>query len=172
MRKATLSAIVFLGLAAPAAAAKCIPIHEARERVGANVCVTGKVVKVAKSDSGVHFLNFCEDYKTCPFAAVVFPNDLRQVGDVRWLEGRTVELHGIVQLYRGQPEIVLRDARQLKGEAAKLPAVPKTYDVARQGRFSAGTFPRSKASKQPKSKKAKRPSGRAAPSSEEEPPEN
>ncbi len=30
----------------------------------------------------------------------------------------------------------MSDARQLKGEAAKIPPVPKEYDVERKGKFS------------------------------------
>jgi hypothetical protein len=31
---------------------------------------------------------------------------------------------------------VLRDARQLRGESAKIPPVPKEYDAERKGKFS------------------------------------
>ncbi len=116
-----------------------MPFTEAPKKLGSTVCVTGKVLSVKQSDSGAAwFLNFCEDYKTCPFSAVVFTRDLRDVGDVRMLEGRTIEIHGRVLEYKGVPEIIIRDARQLKGEAAKLPKVPKEFDVSRKGRYSAG----------------------------------
>jgi hypothetical protein len=42
---------------------------------------------------------------------------------------------------------VLREAGQLRGEAAKLPAVSKNYDVEQKGRFSAGQFGHPKAGK-------------------------
>jgi hypothetical protein len=67
---------------------------------------------------------------------VVFPSNLKDVGDVRELEGKTIEIWGRITSWRGHAEIVLRDARQLKGEAAKLPPVPKEYDVERKGKFS------------------------------------
>ena len=126
-------------LAATCAHAACLPIAEAPKKLGSTVCITGKVLNVTQSDSGAAwFLNFCEDYKTCPFSAVVFTRDLRDVGDVRMLEGRTIEVHGRLLAYKGVPEIIIRDARQLKGEAAKLPPVPKEFDVSRKGRYSAG----------------------------------
>jgi len=119
--------------------AACLPITEAPKKLGSTVCITGKVLNVKKSDSGAAwFLNFCEDYKSCPFSAVVFTKDLRDVGDVRMLAGKTIEVHGKVLEYKGVPEIIIRDARQLKGEAAKLPPVPKEFDVSRKGRYSAG----------------------------------
>jgi DNA/RNA endonuclease YhcR with UshA esterase domain len=124
-------------LLAGMAAAKCIPIEDTPQKIGANVCVTGKVVKVARSSGGSFFLDFCDDYKKCPFTVVVFPSSLRDVGDVRELEGKTIEISGKIQDWRGRAEIILRDSRQLKGEAAKIPPIPKDYDVQKKGRFSA-----------------------------------
>ncbi len=129
-----------LALTIPSAAAKCIVFSEAPKHVGDIACVTGKVVKVAQSKSGSWFLNFCADYRKCPFTAVVFPSNLRDVGDVRQLEGKDVEIHGRIQLWRGRPEIILRDARQLRGEAANIPPVPRDFDVQRKGRFRAGSI--------------------------------
>jgi DNA/RNA endonuclease YhcR with UshA esterase domain len=123
-------------LCSSTAAAKCIPMQEAEKRIGDQACVAGKVVKVAQSKAGTFFLNFCEKYRDCPFTVVVFPSNLKDVGDVRELEGKTIEIWGRITSWRGHAEIVLRDARQLKGEAAKLPPVPKEYDVERKGKFS------------------------------------
>lgn len=123
-------------LGSSTAAAKCIAMEEAANRIGDQACVTGKVVKVAESKGGTFFLNFCENYRECPFTVVVFPSNLKNVGDVRELEGKTIEIFGKITRWRGQAEIVLRDARQLKGEAAKIPPVPKEYDAERKGKFS------------------------------------
>ncbi|HVP41820.1 MAG TPA: hypothetical protein VMS96_00210 [Terriglobales bacterium] len=117
----------------------CLPISEAPNKLGSTVCITGKVVTVQRSPSGAAwFLNFCEDHTRCAFSAVVFTRDLRDVGDIRMLAGRTVEVHGALRQYKGVPEIVIRDARQLKGEAAKLPPLPKEFDVEKKGRYRAG----------------------------------
>lgn len=130
------------------AAAECIPYTDAPKNMGRTVCVTGKVVKVGHSPrSGTHFLNFCDDYKNCPFTVVVFARNLAQVGDLRWLEGKTIEIHGKIKDYNGQAEIILSDVRQLTGEAAKLPPLPKTYDAATKGSHSAGEFRTSKPAK-------------------------
>jgi DNA/RNA endonuclease YhcR with UshA esterase domain len=127
-----LSALMWSGTAA----SKCIPMQEAENRIGDQACVTGKVVKVAQSNGGTFFLNFCERYRDCPFTVVVFPSNLKDVGDVRTLEGKTIEIFGKITSWRGHAEIVLKDARQLKGESAKIPPVPKEYDVERKGKFS------------------------------------
>jgi hypothetical protein len=119
--------------------ATCLPITEAPNKLGSTVCITGKVLAVQQSPSGAAwFLNFCEDYTKCPFSAVVFTKDLRDVGDVRMLAGKTIEVNGRVLEYKGVPEIIIRDARQLKGEAAKLPPLPKNFDVQNKGRYRAG----------------------------------
>ncbi len=120
--------------------ADCYPYNNAGDHLGEVACIKDKVIKVAVSPGGLHFLNFCEDYKKYPFTVVVFPRDLRDVGDVRALEGKEVEVNGKILSYRGQFEIILRDISQLRGEAADIPNLPKGYDVSRKGSFSAGKF--------------------------------
>lgn len=119
-------------------ASDCIPIHEAGQHVGETRCVTGKVIKIRIGNKGVHFLDFCEDELSCPFYVVVFPSGLKDVGDVRRLAGRTIEIHGMVKLYDGRPEIILNRISQISGSAAMIPPLPKNYDVENRGHFSAG----------------------------------
>jgi hypothetical protein len=142
---------------APAFGNDCLPISQARDNIGKMKCITGKVIKVTRLASGTHFLNFCEDYRVCPFQVVVFRGDLKHVGDVRQLEGRIIEIHGDIKDYDGRPEIILKDARQLKGDAARIPPLPKGYDVEKKGRYSAGRFKHPKATRQPAPKPQGRP---------------
>lgn len=134
---------LLLLLAAPAAA-DCLPIEEAPNKVGEVTCVTGLVKQVKETESGTWFLNFCDDYRQCPFSVVVFAKDLKHVGDVRTLEGKTIEIHGRIQNYQGRAEIILREARQLRGESASIPPLPAGYDASRKGTHSAGTFKKKK----------------------------
>ncbi len=120
------------------AAAECIPIEKAKDKIGSNACVTGKVYHIGHSGKGTTFLDFCEDYKNCPFVVVIFARDMKDVGDVSQLEGKTIEISGKIEEYNGRPEIVLKDVKQLRGDAANIPPVPKTYDVTKHGSFSAG----------------------------------
>ncbi len=124
----------------------CLPLTEARKHVGEIKCITGKVIRVKQGSRGVHFLDFCDDYRLCPFTVVIFPSDLKSVGDVRQLQGRMIEIHGKVKEYDGRAEIVLEEYRQLSGAGARIPPLPKNYDVEKKGRYSAGTFshPKSK----------------------------
>lgn len=118
----------------------CYAFTSAGDHLGEVACIKGKVVKVVVSPRGLHFLNFCEDYTKCPFTVVIFPRDLRDVGDVRALEGKEVEVAGKIRSYHGQFEIILRDISQLRGDAASIPNLPKGYDVEKKGSFSAGKF--------------------------------
>ena len=126
----------------------CVSFAEARQHVGTTQCIRGTVVHVEDGRNGVKLLNFCKD-KTCPFTVVVFPADLKKIGDIRQLEGRQVEIKGTVQDHDGRAEIVLRRTQQLLGDAAFLlfPRVPTDYDVERAGHHSAGKIKPSKAAK-------------------------
>lgn len=124
--------------------ADCIPFTEAPDHVGETRCVKGKVVNIGESRGGTLYLNFCDDYKTCAFAIVVFPSALKDVGDVRQLKDKDIEVHGKITQWRGRTEMVLRELRQLKGEAARIPPIPKDYDAEKKGKFSAGEFKKSK----------------------------
>ncbi len=119
-------------------------MEEAARHVGETTCVHGKILSVSAKPGGTHMLRFCEGGQECGFSAVVFAKDLRQVGDVRTLEGKEVDIHGQIRLYQGRPEVIVRDYHQLRGEAAKLPPLPKNYDVAKQGKYSPGQRPSSK----------------------------
>ena len=135
----TLFAIILLSTLV---AAECIPFAEAPNHLGETRCVKGKVVNIGESRGGSLYLNFCDDYKKCAFSVVVFPSNLKDVGDVRQLKDKDIEIQGKITEWRGRTEMVLRDARQLKGESAKLPPIPKDYDVQKKGRYSAGEFKR------------------------------
>jgi len=119
-------------------ASDCLPIHEASHNVGETKCVIGKVIRVKDGTKGVHYLDFCEDQLACPFTVVVFPSDLKDVGDIRRLAGRTIEVHGAVKLYDSRAEIILKRIGQIAGGAALIPPLPKEYDVEKTGHYSAG----------------------------------
>ncbi len=148
-----LPVLVGILLTSLSASAECVPYHEAGQYIGETRCVSGKVLRVESGEKGVTYLNFCEDYRTCPFSVVVFAGDLKHVGDVRQLEGRVIEIHGPVKDYDGRAEIILSEARQLKGEFAKIPPLPRNYDVEQKGHYSAGKFRHPKRAKKARKKR-------------------
>jgi hypothetical protein len=135
----------------------CVPFSEAEKYVGSHRCVIGKVVQVETGEKGVHFVDFCTDHGRCPFSVVVFASDLKHVGDIRDLTGREIQICGDIREYDGHAEIILERVGQLVGDAARIPPLPKDYDVERRGHYSSGQFSRPKATKSPKQKKAKPP---------------
>lgn len=133
---------LFLTLLFPtfAAGADCISISEARQHLGEDQCVTGKVLRVKHASRGVTLFDFCQDSMVCPFTVVVFPHDLKRVGDVSQLQNQMIEVHGRLKEYDGRAEIVLQQLKQLGGDGLLIPALPKNYDVEKKGHYSAGTF--------------------------------
>jgi len=128
-RVVTKAFFVALLLTSILATAKCVTFEDAAKRLGEKACVTGKVLKVTQSDHGSYFLNFCEDLHQCPFRVMVFARDRGRVGNVRELEGKTLEIYGRIQKWHGRAEMVLRRASQLNGELAAAPSLPKGFDV-------------------------------------------
>jgi len=124
--------------ATAASASDCLSIQTASQHVGETKCVMGKVLRVKVGARGVHFVDFCQDQMACPFTVVVFPHDLKDVGDVRRLAGQMIEIHGPVKLYNGRAEIVLTRVSQLTNGSTLIPPLPKNYDVEKQGHYSAG----------------------------------
>src|SRR5271169_740502 len=125
----------------------CLPIAEASKHVRKQTCVTGTVIRVEEGSHGVTFLDFCPEYRNCPFTVVVFPGDLRRIGNVHQLQGRVVKIQGRIEEYDDRAEIILRHAQQLGENGKLLTAIPKEYDVEKRGHFSAGTFRAAKAKK-------------------------
>ncbi len=161
--------VAWLLTSAAVSSAACLPVNEAQKHIGETRCVSGKVLKVAQGDRGVHFLDFCENHATCPFTVVVFASDLRYVGDVRQLAGKIVEVHGPLKLYDNRAEIILSDLRQLKGEGTQIPPLPKNYDVERKGRYSAGRINYPQTARQTSRKRQSKPIPQNDPSETDSP---
>src|SRR5947209_15201713 len=97
------AAVISMALLTSLAGGECLSIEQTSEKTGSRACVSGKVLKVV-AGHGAHFLDFCEDPDKCPFRVVVFDRDLRDVGDVRQLEGKQIEIHGTILEYEGKSE--------------------------------------------------------------------
>ncbi|OLE14876.1 MAG: hypothetical protein AUG89_00060 [Acidobacteria bacterium 13_1_20CM_4_56_7] len=126
--------------------ATCIPFDQARNHLDETRCVTGKVIRVQEGDEGIRYLDFCEDYRLCTFTVVVFPHDLKKIGDVRQLAGRVVEISGEIKEYDDRAEIVLESSKQLNSRLMRLSPLPKSFDVEERGHFSPGNPRRPRAS--------------------------
>ena len=92
----------------------CLNFSEAPNYIGETKCVSGKVDNVFISEKGNIFLNFCSNYKTCPFTAVIFSSDADKFSNPRQFKGKTVEITGLIKTYQGRPEIILNAPNQIK----------------------------------------------------------
>lgn len=93
---------------------KCINYIEAAKHIGEKDCVVGTIDRVFISNSGTVFFDYCKDYKTCPFTAVVFKSDSNKFGDFSIYNGKILELNGLIKSYQGKAEIILNDPSQIK----------------------------------------------------------
>jgi DNA/RNA endonuclease YhcR with UshA esterase domain len=91
-----------------------ISYTQAPDYVGKYVCVTGIVDHVYTSQKGTVFLNFCPDYKSCPFGAVIFGSNTTKFPSLRRYTGRKIEITGFITLYQNRPEIILESPAQIK----------------------------------------------------------
>ncbi|MGB6535398.1 MAG: hypothetical protein WBF58_05480 [Xanthobacteraceae bacterium] len=110
-------ALGFLTFATPALAqsqVQTIAPSEAQKHVGQTVTIEGPVGNVYGSRTGAVFIDIGGRFPDNPFTAVIFPGDAGKFPAASTLDGRTIAVNGIVQLYRNRPEIVLRSAEQLK----------------------------------------------------------
>lgn len=93
---------------------ECVAFADAGSLVGRTGCVKGSVLRAYRSRAGNIFLDFCPDYRTCPFTSVIFASDAGKFGDLNTLTGRQVEIRGVVQAYEGRAEIIIRDPQQIR----------------------------------------------------------
>ena len=91
----------------------CLDFREAAALVGRTGCVSGVVQRVYTAPSGNTFLDFCENYRECPFTSLIFARDKSSFGDLTTLQGRQVELRGEVTTYQNRAEIVIRTPEQI-----------------------------------------------------------
>jgi DNA/RNA endonuclease YhcR with UshA esterase domain len=93
---------------------RCIDFHDAGSHIGEEVCVSGRVLRVFVSRASNTFLDFCADYRDCPFTSVIFSSDREKFGDLQTLRGRQVEIRGSATLYNGRAEIVIHGPDQIR----------------------------------------------------------
>jgi DNA/RNA endonuclease YhcR with UshA esterase domain len=91
-----------------------ITFSQAPDYIGKYACVTGKVDHVYTSQKGTIFINFCPDYKTCPFGAVIFGSNASKFPNPNQYTGKNVEITGFITAYQGRPEIVLESPAQIR----------------------------------------------------------
>jgi hypothetical protein len=115
--------ILFLALAATCAttfaSADKITPAQAKDYVGKQATVCGVVASAnfaARSKRQPTFLYLDKPYPNHIFTAVIPIEDRPKFGKPETLKGRRVCVSGLVEDYRGKPQIVLEGAEQLRPE--------------------------------------------------------
>lgn len=107
------AACIGVCLSAPAYSDTISPA-QAVEYAGQEVVLEGVVSQVSVSGKGTTFLNFGGVYPNEVFYAVIFANNSDLFPGVENLEGRNVAVTGMIEIYKGKPEILLTSPDQLE----------------------------------------------------------
>ena len=113
-RSVLIPVVGFLLVASPALA-EIIRPDEAPRHLGQVVTVEGVVSDVHHAASGrTTFIDIGGRYPNNPFTAVIFSDGASKFPDVDTLNGKTVDVTGMIKNYKDRPEIILNDANQVK----------------------------------------------------------
>ena len=88
---------------------------DAAAHVGETITVEGFVSEVHVSQRAT-FIDLDGRYPNEEFTGVIFSSDAGAFPDVDAYGGKTVDITGTVQLYRGRPEIILKSQSQIRSE--------------------------------------------------------
>ncbi len=91
-----------------------IQYTEAPNYIGKEAIVEGTVVRMGSSQRGTIFLNFCFDYRKCPFYAVIFASQASNFPHPQQYQGKKVQIWGVIGTYRNQAQIILNDPSQIR----------------------------------------------------------
>ena len=115
MRALVFAFVPGLMLAAASAHAEPIAPNEAANHIGQNVTVEGTVSEVDHAASrGMTFIDMGGHYPNNTFAAIIFKDDAAKFPDVDTLNGKTIDVTGVIRLYQGRAEIIVNDPAQIK----------------------------------------------------------
>jgi DNA/RNA endonuclease YhcR with UshA esterase domain len=89
---------------------------EAQSHAGQSVTVEGTVSNVHKIPNGITFIDMGGKFPENTFTAVILAADAAKFPEMTSLNGKTVDVTGEVRLYKGKPEILLKDPAQIKAK--------------------------------------------------------
>jgi hypothetical protein len=117
MRASGLWAIAALAGWAAAAQAEPISPDDAAKHAGETATICGLVAGAkyaAQINGGLTFIDFGKPYPNASFTAVIFAADRTKFGTPeKGLAGKQVCVTGRIEMFRGKPQIVLSDPKQL-----------------------------------------------------------
>ena len=89
---------------------------EAKNYIGQEKIVEGKIVDSNKTKTNTVFLNFSKLYPNQCFTAVIFSGNLKnfQENPQNYYKDKTVRVRGLIKNYQGKPEIILNNQNQIE----------------------------------------------------------
>ena len=96
-----------------------VTIYEAREVIGEEATVCGELTQLAMP-KGVRgnpvYLNMGKLYPNQVFTVVIWGRDFMQfpMGVLQTYEGKQIAVTGLVETYRGKPQIIVKQLNQLR----------------------------------------------------------
>lgn len=110
--------VMMAGLAAPAFTSKVIPATKARNHIGETATVCGIVASThyaVTSRGRPTFLNVGRPYPDQIFTVVIWGRDRSKFGvPERVFRNKNICVNGLIQSYRGTPEIVAHSPEQIR----------------------------------------------------------
>jgi len=107
-------AIALLAIPVASMAATYAP-SDAAAHIGESATVEGVVSGTHIDDrSGVGFINMGGRYPNQTFTGFIPRTALDRFGDLRRYDGKTIGITGTIRDYKGKPEIIVSDPRQIQ----------------------------------------------------------
>lgn len=85
--------------------------EEAKNYIGEEIIVKGKVSSVFTSKNGHTFINFDKRYPNHTFSAVKFKDSKVDISEIK--EGNIIAIKGVIKSYQNKPEIILESQSQI-----------------------------------------------------------
>lgn len=90
-----------------------VHFSEAPDNIGKKFWVKGKIDHVFVSNNGNYFLNFCPDFRDCPFSSLIFSEKAYLFNDINSWSGESVYIYGLIGIYQNRPQIIIENPNQI-----------------------------------------------------------
>jgi DNA/RNA endonuclease YhcR with UshA esterase domain len=87
---------------------------EAKNHKGQYATVKGAVYDVHVSKTGTVFFYMDGNYPNHLFSAVIYKDDVPKFPEVNEYKDLTLEITGVIKIYEGKPEIILKSPKQIR----------------------------------------------------------
>lgn len=86
---------------------------DAAAHIGETATVEGVPGDIYTSTGGMVFFDYCKNYKSCPFSAVIFASDASKFKNISQYQNRKIDVSGVIKSYGGKAEMVIGDPGQI-----------------------------------------------------------